>query len=126
MSTSRRSVFALALSALMACALTPAAAQGVRNWTASHRKGVDAYNKGDYIAAVEQAIGPDPNASAAQFALVGSSLRDGIAHTRATLRDRVSAAGGWLSWSPTGTLALMVVAATAAVAGLWPRLREFQ
>jgi hypothetical protein len=38
----------------------------------------------------------------------------------------VSAAGKWLSWSPTGTLALMVVAATAAVAGLWPRLREFQ
>jgi hypothetical protein len=102
------------------------AAQGVRNWTASHRKGVDAYNNGDYIAAVEHTIGPDPDASAAQFAIVESSLRDEIERTRATLRDRVSAAGKWLSWSPTGTLALMVVAATAAVAGLWPRLREFQ
>jgi hypothetical protein len=105
---------------------SPAAAQGVRNWAASHRKGVDAYNNGDYNAAVEQAIGPDPGASAAQFALVESSLRDAIEQKRATLRDRVSAAGEWLSWSPTGTLALMVVAATAAVAGLWPRLKEFQ
>jgi len=102
------------------------AAQGVRNWTASHRKGVVAYNNGDYIAAVEQAIGPDPDASSAQFAFVESSLRDAIESTRATLRDRVSAAGKWLSWSPTGTLALMVVAATAAVAGLWPRFKEFQ
>ena len=104
----------------------PEAVQGVRNWTASHRKGVDAYNNGDYIAAVEQAIGPDPAASAAQFEFVESSLRDAIERARATLRDRVSAAGDWLSWSPTGTLALMVVAATAAVAGLWPRLKEFQ
>lgn len=103
-----------------------AAAQAVGKWTASHRKGVDAYNNGDYIAAVQQAIGPDPDASAAQFALVESGLRDAIEHSRATLRDRVSTAGKWLSWSPTGTLALMVVAATAAVAGLWPRLKEFQ
>ena len=42
-----------------------------------------------------------------------------------TLRDRVSAAGARLAWSPTGTLVLMVVAAAAAVVGLWPRLKEF-
>jgi hypothetical protein len=102
------------------------AAQGVRNWTTSHHKGVDAYNNGEYIAAVEQAISTDPAASAAQFSFVESSLRDAIEHTRATLRDRVSAAGTWLSWTPTGTLVLMVVAATVAVAGLWPRFKEFQ
>ena len=34
-------------------------------------------------------------------------------------------AGTWLAWSPTGTLVLMVVAAAAAVVGLWPRLKEF-
>ena len=80
---------------------------------------------GDYPAAVAQAIGPDPAASAAQFAAVESSLRDEIERTRATMRDRVSAAGAWLAWSPTGTLVLMVVAASAAVVGLWPRLKEF-
>ncbi len=102
-----------------------AAADGVMKWTASHGKQVEAYLGGDYPAAVAQAIGTDPDASAAQFAVVESSLRDEIEQTRATLRDRVSAAGARLAWSPTGTLVLMVVAAAAAVVGLWPRLKEF-
>jgi hypothetical protein len=101
------------------------AADGVQKWTASHRKQVEAYEGGDYRAAVAQAIGTDPGASAAQFALVESGLRDEIEQARGTLRDRVSAAGAWLAWSPTGTLVLMVVAAAAAVVGLWPRLKEF-
>jgi hypothetical protein len=104
----------------------PAAAKdAVQKWTDSHRKQVEAYNGGDYGAAVAQAIGPDPAASATQFAAVESNLRDGIERTRETLRDRVSAAGTWLAWSPTATLVLMVVAASAAVVGLWPRLKEF-
>lgn len=104
----------------------PAAAKyGVQKWIASHRKQTEFYERGEYDAAVAQAIGPDPAASAAQFADVESSLRDGIERTRETLRDRVSAAGRWLAWNPTGTLVLMVVAASAAVVGLWPRLKEF-
>ena len=100
----------------------PAAAKdGVQKWTASHRKQTEAYGRGDYDAAKSQALGP----SATQFAAVESSLRDGIERTRETLRDRVSAAGAWLAWSPTGTLVLMVVAASAAAVGLWPRLKEF-
>ena len=104
----------------------PAAAKdGVQKWIASHRKQTEFYERGEYDAAVAQAIGPDPAASAAQFADVESSLRDGIERTRETLRDRVSAAGRWLAWNPTGTLVLMIVAASAAVVGLWPRLKEF-
>jgi hypothetical protein len=104
----------------------PASAKdGVQKWTASHQKQAEAYKAGDYPAAVAQAIGADPSASAAQFALVESGLRDGIERTRETLRDRVAAAGAWLAWSPTGTLVLTVVAASAAVVGLWPRLKEF-
>lgn len=106
-------------------AAPPATADSVQKWTASHRKQTEAYEGGDYPAAVAQAIGPDPAASAAQFVAVESSLRDGIERTRETLRDRVAAAGAWLAWSPTGTLVLMVVAAAAAVVGLWPRLKEF-
>jgi hypothetical protein len=37
----------------------------------------------------------------------------------------VADAGDYLAWSPTGTLVLMVLAAAAAAAGLWPRLKEF-
>jgi hypothetical protein len=104
----------------------PAAAKdAVQKWIASHQKQVEVYNNGDYLAAVAQAIEPDPAASAAQFAAVESSLRDGIERTRETMRDRVAAAGAWLAWSPTGTLVLMVVAASAAFVGLWPRLKEF-
>jgi hypothetical protein len=106
--------------------VAPAAAKdAVLKWTASHRKQAEVYNSGDYLAAVAQAIGPDPAGSAAQFATVESSLRDGIERTRETTRDRVAAAGAWLAWSPTGTLVLMVVAASAAAIGLWPRLKEF-
>ena len=102
-----------------------AAVDGVMKWTASHRKQVDLYNAGDYPAAVTQAVGTDPGASAAQFAAVESSLNEAIEQTRATLRDTVSAAGARLAFSPTGTLVLMVIAASAAVVGLWPRLKEF-
>ena len=101
------------------------ATDAVRTWAASHDKQVALYLGGDYRAAVAQAIGPDPKASAAQFAVVESSLRDAIEQTRTTVRERVSTAGGFLAWSPTGTLLLTAVAACAAVAGLWPRLEEF-
>lgn len=102
-----------------------AARDALQKWTASHEKQAEAYRAGDYPVAVAQAIGPDPAASAAQFAAVESGLREGIERTRETLRERVAAAGAWLAWSPTGTLVLMVVAASAAVVGLWPRLKEF-
>lgn len=103
----------------------PAVADGVASWTASHQKQVAAYTGGDYATAVAQAIGTDPAASTAHVAVVESQLRDGIEQSRATLRDHVSAAGASLVWSPTGTLVLMVLAAAAAVLGLWPRLKEF-
>lgn len=103
----------------------PSAADRVAAWTASHGRQVELYQGGDYPGAVAQAIGPDPGGSAAQFAAVETKLNDAIEETRATLRDDVSAAGTRLSWSPTGTLVLMVLAAAAAVVGLWPRLKEF-
>jgi hypothetical protein len=104
----------------------PAAARdAVQEWAVSHQKQAEAYEAGEYDAAVAQAIGPDPAASATHYAAVESSLRDGIEQTRDGMRDRVAAAGAWLALSPTGTLVLMVFAASAAVVGLWPRLKEF-
>jgi hypothetical protein len=102
-----------------------ATADGVAKWIDGHSKQVEAYERGDYPAAVAQAIGADPGSSATHFAAVEASLRNEIEQTRATLRDRVSAAGAFLVLSPTGTLVLMVVAAAASVVGLWPRLKEF-
>ena len=104
---------------------SPEATAAVENWVASHRRQVDAYRAGDYPGAVAQAIGGERGGSAAQFAVVESSLRDDIEAARSTLREGVSDAGGYLAWTPTGTLVLMMVAASAAVVGLWPRLKEF-
>jgi hypothetical protein len=101
------------------------AAEDVEKWVASHRVQVEAYRAGDYPGAVAQALGTDPGASGAQFAVVESTLRAAIEDARATMRTHVSDAGGYLLWLPTGALALMAVAAVAAVVGLWPRLKEF-
>lgn len=102
-----------------------AAVDGLRGWAAAHAKQVELYRNGDYRGAVRQAIGTDPAGSAAQFAAIEVSLTDAIEQTRATLREDVSAAGAWLVWTPTIALVLMLIAATAAAAGLWPRLKEF-
>jgi uncharacterized membrane protein YphA (DoxX/SURF4 family) len=104
---------------------SPAVTSAVDKWVAGHRAQTDAYRAGDYPRAVEQAIGTDESGSSALFATVESSLRDEIETARATLRDGLSDAGRYLSWAPTGTLVLMVVAAVAAIIGLWPRFREF-
>jgi hypothetical protein len=125
--TAREKSFASHMDEVAALLRTgpPAAADAVAKWSASHRRQVEAYEGGEYLAAVTEAMGPEPDASAAQFAAVEASLRNEIEQTRATLRDRVSAAGARLAWSPTGTLVLMVVGAVVAVVGLWPRLKEF-
>jgi len=103
----------------------PVASDLVAAWTTSHGRQVELYQGGDYPGALAQAIGPDPGGSATQFAAVETRLNDAIEQTRTTLRDDVASAGTRLSFSPTGTLVLMVIAGAVAVAGLWPRLKEF-
>lgn len=104
---------------------SPEATAAVGDWASGHRMQVEAYRAGDYPGAVTQALGTERGGSAAQFAVVESSLRDDIEGTRATLRDGMADAGRYLVWTPTGTLVLMILAAAAAVVGLWPRLEEF-
>jgi hypothetical protein len=101
------------------------AQDGVSQWIAGHGDQIRLYLSGDYPAAVAHAIGAEPGTSSAAFAVVESSLRDEIEKSRATMREHVASAGSFLAWSPAGTLALMAVAATATVIGLWPRLKEF-
>jgi hypothetical protein len=104
---------------------SPAAAEAVNKWVAGHREQVDAYRAGDYPGAVAQALGTDPGASGAQFAVVESTLSDALEQARTTMRDHTSDAGEYLVWIPTAALGLMTAAAAAVVIGLWPRLKEF-
>lgn len=104
---------------------SPAVREAVDAWVASHRRQVEVYRSGDYPAAVDQALGIDRGASGAQFAGVESTLRDAIEQSRGTMREYVSGAGRYLQWAPTAALMLTVVASSVAVAGLWPRFKEF-
>jgi hypothetical protein len=101
-----------------------AATEAVDKWVTGHREQVDAY-AGDYSGAVAQALGTDPGASGAQFAVVESTLTDALEQARTTMRDYTSDAGEYLVWIPPAALVLMTAAAVAVVIGLWPRLKEF-
>lgn len=102
-----------------------AAAQEFTQWTGSHDKQVAAYEAADYIKAVQQAIGADPQSSAARFTALDRALSDNLADTRQDLRDGADRAGGSLLLSPTGSLLLLIFAGAAVVIGVWPRLEEF-
>ncbi|CAM4507851.1 hypothetical protein NONI108955_38190 [Nocardia ninae] len=101
------------------------AAQELTKWTAGHRAQIAAYQAANYPAALEQAIGTGPASSATQFAALDRSLNDNLTQARRDLRDGLRTAGTALILSPLGTLALLVLAAAAVVAGVWPRLKEF-
>jgi hypothetical protein len=101
------------------------ATEAVNKWATGHREQVDAYRAGDYLGAVAQALGTDPGASGAQFAVVESTLTDALEQARTTMRDYTSDAGEYLVWIPPAALVLMTAAAVAVVIGLWPRLKEF-
>ncbi|WP_280268114.1 hypothetical protein [Nocardia wallacei] len=99
--------------------------QQFSQWTAGHQRQLDYYNAANYPAAVDQAIGSGPGSSALRFAELDGSLRAGLDGTRVQLRDQIDDAGDAWIGAAAGTLALMVIAAAAVVAGLWPRLKEF-
>lgn len=99
--------------------------QQFSQWTAGHERQLEHYNSANYPAAVEQAIGSGPDSSAQRFVELDTSLRDGLERTRAQLRDQIAGAGDAWIGGAAGTLVLLVLAAGAAVTGLWPRLQEF-
>ncbi len=99
--------------------------QQLGRWLDGHRVQLDNYNAAKYREAVDQAIGPGPEASTQRFTELDTSLRDDLAATRAELRTQLGAAGEAWFGAAAGTLVLMVLAAAGVVAGLWPRLKEF-
>jgi hypothetical protein len=95
-------------------------------WMAGHRTQVGDYNAANYPAAVDQAIGTAPTASARTFTGMDSAVSDSLGRNRIQLREQIASAGDCWTGSAAGTLVLMVLAAVAVIAGLWPRLKEFQ
>lgn len=104
------------------------AADGVKLWKQRHSAAREADLKGDYEAALAQVVGDKDHkdSSGAAFDTVDASLEQAVAHeqrefTRAA-RDGLGALGGLL----TGTAALAVVGAAAALLGIGRRLSEYR
>ncbi|CAM5478920.1 hypothetical protein SAVIM40S_07588 [Streptomyces avidinii] len=104
------------------------AADGVEQWKQRHAAAREADLKGDYEAALPQVVGDDEHkeSSGAAFDTVDASLEQAVAHEQ---REFTRAAGdglGALSGLVTGSAALVVIGAAAALLGIGRRLSEYR
>ncbi|MFD8633897.1 hypothetical protein [Streptomyces sp. NPDC059533] len=104
------------------------AVDGAKQWRERHAAARDADLKGDFEAALTQVVGDaqHKDTSGAAFDTVDASLEQAVAHeqqefTRAA-RDGLGALGGLV----TGSAALAVVGAAAALLGIGRRLSEYR
>lgn len=104
------------------------AVAGVAQWKQRHAAARETDDKGDYELALPQVIGDEQHkdSSGASFDTVDASLERAVAHeqnqfTRAA-RDGLGALGGLT----TGSAALAVVGAAAALLGIGRRLSEYR
>lgn len=104
------------------------AADGVKQWKQRHAAAREADLKGDYEAALPQVVGDKDHkdSSGAAFDVVDASLEQAVAHEQqeftGAARDGLGALGGL----PTGTAALAVLGAAAALLGIGRRLSEYR
>ncbi|MFB7465945.1 hypothetical protein ACFCZ1_21025 [Streptomyces sp. NPDC056224] len=104
------------------------AADGVEQWKQRHTAAREADLKGDYEAALPQVVGDKDHkdSSGAAFDVVDASLEQAVAHEQqeftGAARDGLGALGGL----PTGTAALAVLGAAAALLGIGRRLSEYR
>lgn len=101
------------------------AGQAFSRWQDGHHREVAAYLANNYRGAVDQAIDATVAGSAAEFDAMDAALKTELERTRAQVRDDVNTAGNALTLSSAGTLVLLLAAAGAVGAGVWPRLKEF-
>jgi len=95
-------------------------------WQEAHRAIREADDKGDFTAAVSVALGADPAGAAAAFDKLDSDLVDAITQARKTSTTSVAAARGTLTGSVVVVVLLGLLAASASVAGVWQRLKEYR
>ncbi|SIR94182.1 hypothetical protein [Williamsia sterculiae] len=95
-------------------------------WQQAHTTTVQRTAAGDFSGATAIAVGNSPDGSAVAYGALDAALTDGITQTRTTLRDDLTTARVVLGFAGTGVLALLLVAAVATVAGMFPRIREYR
>lgn len=95
-------------------------------WQDAHLRLREADDRGDYTAAVGLALGPGPDGAAAAFDALDTDLRESLDAARARLTDTIAGARGALTGAVPAVVLLALVAAVAAAAGLWQRLKEYR
>lgn len=102
------------------------AASAAQAWEKTHEQLRKDLVAGMYGESVELAIGPSPDACAAQYRSLDKALTSDIEHSRRTLRDSVASAREALTALAPATAVLSFLAAAFVVAGYWPRLNEYR
>ncbi|MEV6953220.1 hypothetical protein [Streptomyces sp. NPDC051183] len=104
------------------------AADGVKEWKQRHAVARETDLRGDYQAALPQVIGDKDHkdSSGAAFDTVDASLEQAVAHEQAEFTRSARSGLGALGGLMTGSAALAVVAAGAAVLGIGRRLSEYR
>ncbi|MFE3292679.1 hypothetical protein [Rhodococcus sp. NPDC059234] len=95
-------------------------------WAQAHQRLIAMLGSGDWNGAVAVAVGTGDRDSATYFAAADAELSKAIDTARTQLRNNVDRAVSTLTALSPGVLVLAALAATGVVAGLLPRLREYQ
>ncbi|WP_433274062.1 hypothetical protein ACQPZF_20690 [Actinosynnema sp. CS-041913] len=103
-----------------------AAGEHYGRWQEAHARVRSADDTGEFTAAVGLALGTDAGSAATAFDELDSDLEDALGRSRAELTDRIAGARGALSGAVPVVVLLALLAATAATAGLWQRLKEYR
>jgi hypothetical protein len=97
-----------------------------RDWHAVHGQIRQLDDNGDFLGAVNLAIGKGETGAAEKFDAVDNSLREAIASTTATFDDEVAQASNALTGTVIGVIVLALLAAAGAATGIWQRLKEYR
>jgi hypothetical protein len=114
------------LSQILDRAEVDGAAGALGAWVRSHDDIRRKLAAGNYLGAVAVARDHGPQYSTAQFIRLDTALRDEITRRRDRQRDGIAHAYNALNVLAPGAAGIGVVAALAVVAGIWPRLSEYQ
>ncbi|WP_240498430.1 hypothetical protein [Williamsia sp. 1135] len=102
------------------------AAAALAMWRDAHAAMLERTNAGDFNGATAIAVGDNPDGAAAAYTRLDTALVEGITNTRETFRDDINTARVVIGYAGLGIMLLGIAAAVAALAGLFPRIREYR
>jgi hypothetical protein len=102
------------------------AARGATTWFTVHQQVRSLDDGGNYLPAVQLAIGSGPRSSGALFGRLDSGLTDAISKDQAAFRSSAQAAQGDLTGLEVGVIVLSLLMAAGCARGITRRLAEYR